>query len=393
MKVRPGLSKATLTSTVEILRQPIFGNPLILNQLGAPLGISGLSEGNAFARVGCTRIKDLWNRVRQEWKSLAELEMSYHASNRKYKETFIANIPWLLSEDSSPLKSGDWISNPAPLSGPPLEWIYYIIDAAPSRAKVIEFKRISPEGRIQASTNQVISIATNSFLLVRILSQESAKVSFRVAKELKTPNKKTPIFWIFETGFIQDLPWDLGEWHWKPTPPLGDASLFGYTAKRGYINAKAHTSPLRMISFIQGLSMWNTTTQQAIARIWHNSRPRKVGTLIWLTLNQGLPVGSWLKFMGIPPNCKVCNLDAEETPQHCLLDCPMARKAWKAFKHIWCEWKTHRNLEITWPFALFGEAAMELDDDTLGLLAYNVGGFTYTRQLLDIFRSLILYHL
>jgi hypothetical protein len=49
-------------------------------------------------------------------------------------------------------------------------------------------------------------IATGSFLQVRILSQESSGASLRIAKELKTPSKKTPIFWIFETGFIQDLP-------------------------------------------------------------------------------------------------------------------------------------------------------------------------------------------
>ncbi len=107
MKVRPGLIKAIPTSTAEILRQPIFGNPLILNQLGVPLGLSGLSEGNAFTRAGRTRIKDLWNQAGQEWKSLAELGMSYHASNKKCKETFIASIPWPLSEDPSPLKNGD----------------------------------------------------------------------------------------------------------------------------------------------------------------------------------------------------------------------------------------------------------------------------------------------
>jgi hypothetical protein len=63
---------------------------------------------------------------------MAELGMSYHVSNKKCKETFIASIPWLVSEDPSPLKNGDWISNPALSTGPPLEWIYYIIDATPS---------------------------------------------------------------------------------------------------------------------------------------------------------------------------------------------------------------------------------------------------------------------
>jgi hypothetical protein len=181
---------------------------------------------------------------------------------------------------SQPLKNGDWISDPAPPTGPPLEWIYYIIDATPSQATVIEFKRMTPEERIQAAMNQIITIAISSYLPVRILSQESAKANLRVAKELKTPNKKTPIFWIFKTGFIQDLPWDQGEWHWKATPQLGDAPLFRYNAKRGYINAKNHTRSPHMISFIQSFSLRNTTTQQAIARIWHNSRPRKVGTLI-----------------------------------------------------------------------------------------------------------------
>jgi hypothetical protein len=213
MKVQPGLTKAIPTSIAEILKQPIFGTPLILNQLGVPLRLRGLSEGNAFARASCTRIKDLWNRAGQEWKSLVELGMSYHASNKKCKETFIASIPWPLFEDTSPLKNGDWISDPAPATGPPLEWIYYIINATPSQARVIEFKRMMPEGRIQASTNQIISIASSSYLSVRILSQENARASLRVAKELKTPNKKTPIFWIFETGFIQDLPWDPREWH------------------------------------------------------------------------------------------------------------------------------------------------------------------------------------
>jgi len=119
MKVRPGLTKAISTSTAEILRQPIFGNPLILNQLGVLLGLSNLSEGNVFARAGCTRIKDLWNRTGQEWKSLAELGMSYHVSNKKCMETFIASIPWPLSKDPSPLKNGDWISDHAPSIGPP----------------------------------------------------------------------------------------------------------------------------------------------------------------------------------------------------------------------------------------------------------------------------------
>jgi hypothetical protein len=130
-----------------------------------------------------------------------------------------------------------------------------------------------------------------------------------------------------------------------------------------------------------------------IACLWHNARPRKVGTLIWLMLNQGLPVGTWLQLMGIDPGCKLCNLNPEESALHCLLECPAAQSAWKAFKRVWVEWQAPHDIAITWPFIFLGEATIEHDDDPHGLLAYHTGGFTYPRQPLDILRSFILYHL
>jgi hypothetical protein len=71
----------------------------------------------------------------------------------------------------------------------------------------------------------------------------------------------------------------------------------------------------------------------------------------------------------------------------------MAQIAWKAFKHIWNEWKIHRDLTTSWPFVLLGEATVELEDDPPGLLAYHTGRFMYPQQPLDILRTFILYHL
>jgi hypothetical protein len=48
LKVRRGLTKADPTNIVKIFKQPIFGNPLILNTSGALLGLGGLREGSAF---------------------------------------------------------------------------------------------------------------------------------------------------------------------------------------------------------------------------------------------------------------------------------------------------------------------------------------------------------
>ncbi len=98
LNVRPGLTKADPTSKAETLKQPLFGNPSILNANGAPLGLGGLRDESAFARHGYTRIKDLWSHEERDWKSLSKLGMGYHESNRRCKESIAASIPWRANE-------------------------------------------------------------------------------------------------------------------------------------------------------------------------------------------------------------------------------------------------------------------------------------------------------
>jgi hypothetical protein len=82
-----------------------------------------------------------------------------------------------------------------------------------------------------------------------------------------------------------------------------------------------------MKTFLDDLNFRNTSSAQMTARIWHNARPRKVGTLIWLILNKGLLVGSWLQQIGLPSQCKVYVSNLEESAQHLFLNCLMARNA------------------------------------------------------------------
>jgi hypothetical protein len=70
LNVKVGLAKSKPASHVEVLRQPIFSNPLILNTTGHPLGVCGLNEGHAIANSGYTRIKDLWDPEGRAWKNL-----------------------------------------------------------------------------------------------------------------------------------------------------------------------------------------------------------------------------------------------------------------------------------------------------------------------------------
>jgi hypothetical protein len=70
LSVRVGLAKSEPASHAEVLKHPIFRNPLILNTTGLPLEVCGLSEGHAIANYGCTIIKDLWDPEGMAWKSL-----------------------------------------------------------------------------------------------------------------------------------------------------------------------------------------------------------------------------------------------------------------------------------------------------------------------------------
>jgi hypothetical protein len=41
---------------------------------------------------------------------------------------------------------------------------------------------------------------------VRVLVQENPKAHLKVVRDPPAPGKKGQLFWIFESGFIQDLP-------------------------------------------------------------------------------------------------------------------------------------------------------------------------------------------
>jgi hypothetical protein len=242
----------------------------------------------------------------------------------KYRDIITANIPWCPDEHDSHIQVGDWIANPTPGTGNLLDSVYHVLAHTSGKAEVLKFQKLTLDGRIQATSQQVHTISTANYRTVRVLHQEKPGATLRVARDPAAPGKKTLMFWIFETGFIWDLPWDPGDWHWRSNSPLGNAPFFGYTAKRGYVNTRKTARPSKTVTFIHSLNLRNTSSAQMIAMLWHNARPCKVGTLIWLTLNQGLPVGTWLQTMGIALQCKLCDYNAEESPQHCLLECPMA---------------------------------------------------------------------
>ncbi len=67
--------------------------------------------------------------------------------------------------------------------------------------------------------------------------------------------------------------------------------------------------------------------------------------------------------MGILPLCKVCIEKVPESPQHCLLECPLAKQAWEAFYFVWHQWGVPNDVILSWPFVMLGEAIFEREAD------------------------------
>jgi hypothetical protein len=124
LSVRPGLRKSEPTNSAETLKQPVFGNPLIVNQEGRPLGLSGKSEGNALVNARHSRIGDLWDSNEEEWKSLSALEMRFHPTNRSNRDLIINSIPWDPATARKNPKVGEWVRKMESNRIVPPDWIY-----------------------------------------------------------------------------------------------------------------------------------------------------------------------------------------------------------------------------------------------------------------------------
>jgi hypothetical protein len=205
MNVRAGLVKTKPTLQAEVLKQPIFNNPLVTNVVGRTLGVNGLNERHAITKVGCTKIKDLWDWEDREWKSLLTLGMNSHIINRINKNIIISNIPWNPVAFPSRFQTGNWISTKVACHLAPLTWIYQMMGVFSNLVKAIEFRKISPNDLIRVVSSQKVTLSPEGYHLIKVLSPKTTRNPVKVVRDFFMLPKFSFI-WIFETNFIEGLP-------------------------------------------------------------------------------------------------------------------------------------------------------------------------------------------
>jgi hypothetical protein len=144
MNVKAGLVKTEPTLQVEVLRQPIFNNPLVTNMVGHPLGVNGFNEGRAITKASCTKIKDIWDREDREWKRHPTFRMNYHVINKTSRDTVISSIPSNPTTFPSHFQIGNWISNMVIGNRAPFTWIYRLTESSLTQSKPLNFAGSPP---------------------------------------------------------------------------------------------------------------------------------------------------------------------------------------------------------------------------------------------------------
>jgi len=89
--------------------------------------------------------------------------MSHHASNMKCRDIIITSIPWRPDEHDGHIQVRDWIANLTPGTGNLLDWIYHVLAHTCGKAKVLKFQKLTLDGRIQATSQQVHMIPTTNY--------------------------------------------------------------------------------------------------------------------------------------------------------------------------------------------------------------------------------------
>jgi hypothetical protein len=132
--------------------------------------------------------------------------MHFHASNKASKDIILKSIPRRHDSFNSWAQPGDWVNNSTLRSGELLEWVYYVMDSLLDKVLALEFRKTSGKGQLWATSYQIHSLLHHNLSSVRVLSQKRHGASLKVARDPPSVNQNNTTFWIFESGFIENLP-------------------------------------------------------------------------------------------------------------------------------------------------------------------------------------------
>lgn len=320
---RQGLIQRPPTHPKEILRQPLFGNGLVLNSEGLPFGLDKDSAYSTWANHNTFTVNDIWNPLTQAWKAPAQLQRQTKSRilDRQLPELLPA-IPWTLPEPSPP-SCGEWVTTD--MTGP-IRIVFHVTDTSDGLIKGRKFIKQQTEELVW-DRRPVQLIPPLQIEQVRVVETSGLQQEVSGYNPTEHPQEPSQI-WLFGSNPIIDLPWDPQDWSWRRIGSLKEANFFNFSMKHGYkigLSKTRTSTPAKTDLLRQGYSI--SQYKLLINRLWHNWLPRKISSMYWLAITSGLPIEEWRAKAKWSGNCKMCGQDPE-TVNHALHTCPMVAEVW-----------------------------------------------------------------
>jgi len=376
--VRQGLIQRQPSILSELLRQPLFGNPLITESPDTPLGMGPNIGLHLWAKEGLTQIRHFWDTEKEDWLAGAEIQKKLPrkgavTENRRLRRIkLVSHIPW--EPRSFPVRgSTGWFK---------LRRSSQVFFHDRESGAVMSYHKKGASELLIRDEPQ-IPLPSSNLIPIRVCRWSARARGFTDCDPLLPPDAPDSL-WHFKNASLTDIPWDPGEWSWAKINTLKEEPFYAYTVKRGYaigLGNKAQVSigTQTLINLRLTLDLRAFTYKL----MWHKTRPRKPAMLLWQVLNKGAVTGDWLAIR-VPTAAKGCPLCGHhlETAKHLFWDCKFSTQIWTRVNLFSCQLGVPRIRNFF--DVLLGRISK--DNST------SLGNYTYAFQPWDILRSFIVWH-
>ena len=324
--IQSGIEQQDPTTWAEIMRQPLYGNKLLTNELGIQWGTEPRSNMIWWPGKGLRTLKDIANREGRGWKAFQDLQgfRRTRVAPNLYNR-LINNIPWEATP-RPPITIGQWL---AEIEGDGnIHQVYHIIQTHPVEA--VLYRKENSEQLTKVDTQHQIPEWAREVRIVRTMGPKNTILDYNPSKDITVEHT----LWMWGNTWIEPLEWDPKDWSWRRIGLLLDTSILNYTTKRGYrVALKQENHQMTVDAELEAAGYNGKTRTKFWNKIWHPYLPRKVSAMQWLVLTDGLPVGAWREKLGLDGACQLCVLQERETTQHAFLECEEVKQVWDLFRN------------------------------------------------------------
>lgn len=269
----------------ETLSQPLCYNENIRSLEGKFWGEVNQSLFQKWSHLGYSRVRHIWDQELNAFRSIDDL----CRLTRSPELTGIGNeVLESIPSELTPVQIDDWLTLDTQDLSRSQEF-YQVHEDLPFSFRVTKYKKM-------AGSERLIPISNDQEIIPH-LNTTAARIVFKTLQgkvesfNSKTPPTDTLTPWSFRSDIVKNLDIDPKEWVWKRKGSLEEERFFGYTTKRGYrIITDRQAKQSKFDVTLSNLGYTGIQRKQFYQELWHPWVPRKVGTMIWLTCNEGLPL-------------------------------------------------------------------------------------------------------